>query len=88
VKRYVSQLGWPIGVFVVVMVAWHLATKIFEIPAYILPDPLRVLGAGLEKRANLFSAVRVSAATSLSSAASCTPSGPPPSPWRGPATTT
>ncbi len=61
-KRYLSQLGWPIGVFVVVMVAWHLATKIFEIPAYILPDPLRVLGAGLEKRANLFSAVRISAA--------------------------
>ena len=61
-KRFLLQLGWPVGVFVVVLLAWHFGTKIFEVPAYILPDPLRVLSAGIEKRDNLFSAVRISAA--------------------------
>ena len=60
-KRFLSQLGWPVGVFVAVLVLWYCGTKIFEVPAYILPDPIRVISVGWEKRDNLLSAVRISA---------------------------
>ena len=60
-KRFLSQLGWPVGVFIAVLALWYLGTKLFEVPAYILPDPLRVISAGWEKRDNLLTAVRISA---------------------------
>jgi len=60
-KRTLAQFGWPLGVFAAVIVLWHLSTRSFGIPAYILPDPLRVLSAGWERRQSLLLAVKTSA---------------------------
>jgi NitT/TauT family transport system permease protein len=59
--RWLANLGWPLAVLAVVLVLWHVGTRLFEVPAYIVPGPLQVLSSGWEKRSNLMQSVQISA---------------------------
>ena len=65
-KRFLVHGAWPLGVLVVVVMAWQAATASLGIPPYILPGPSRVLAAAVERHENLLLAVRVSAVAASS----------------------
>ncbi len=60
-KTVLKEWGWPLAVFVTVLFGWGGACQFFKIPAYILPGPLAVLHAVIERRDNLWFAFQVTA---------------------------
>lgn len=56
----------PVAFFVIVVVAWQLATTIWEIPAYLVPGPQRVFESAREHAAELLSATWLTGAGALS----------------------
>lgn len=59
-RRVLAFVGPPAAVFVLFLAVWHAATVRFEIPAYLLPSPVKVLE---ELRANGETLVRATALT-------------------------
>ena len=64
-KRFLTHAAWPIGVFVLVLLLWQGATVVFKIPPYVLPGPLRVIEAGMDRHESLLKAVRISAVAAI-----------------------
>ncbi len=64
-KRFLGDAAWPMTVLVLVLLLWHGATVAFKIPAYVLPDPLRVIEAGMDRHESLAKAVRISAVAAV-----------------------
>jgi len=64
-KRFLTDAAWPIGVFVLVLLLWQGATVAFKIPPYVLPGPLRVIEAGIDRHESLLKAVRISAVAAI-----------------------
>ncbi|MGD9722982.1 MAG: ABC transporter permease [Pirellulales bacterium] len=68
-KRFAAWL-WeaalpPVALFAVVILAWQGATALFEVPAYLVPSPARVLGAAREHARDLASAAATTAGGAL-----------------------
>ncbi len=59
-KKFLGMAVWPAGVLVLVVGLWWGATVAFGIPAYVLPDPWRVVEAGWDRKESLFNAVKIS----------------------------
>jgi NitT/TauT family transport system permease protein len=53
--------AWPVAVFLAVIFGWGDACHLFKIPPYILPGPMAVLNAVIERRESLWFAFRVTA---------------------------
>ena len=52
--RWLVQMALPpVGFFALVVLGWHAATTLWEIPAYLVPSPERVLAAAREHAADL-----------------------------------
>ena len=64
-KRFLTHAAWPIGVLVLVLLLWQGATVVFKIPPYVLPGPLRVIEAGIDRHESLLKAVRISAVAAI-----------------------
>jgi NitT/TauT family transport system permease protein len=60
-KKALHSFLWPLGVFVAVLALWHGACIVFRIPGYILPAPLAVWTAVIERHENLLNAFRITA---------------------------
>lgn len=55
----------PAAFFAVVVAAWQAATSLWEIPAYLVPGPERVVGAAREHLADLIAAMQLTGAGAL-----------------------
>lgn len=69
-KRTASQfllqvVAPPLATFAIVLVLWHLATVVLSIKAYILPSPLAVARAAIDKRGELLGATMLTARGAL-----------------------
>ena len=61
----VREVVPPVGLFVLVVVAWQLATTMFAIPRYLLPGPKLVFDAAVAQRHTLLTAMWLTASGAL-----------------------
>ncbi len=54
-----TWLGPPVGLFVLVLTVWQLATTLFRVPAYLFPTPAAVWQIAREQRADLMQALLI-----------------------------
>ena len=52
-QDWLVAVGWIVGVALVGVFAWHSAVEIFDLPKLLLPKPIQVLGAAIDRRAEL-----------------------------------
>jgi NitT/TauT family transport system permease protein len=55
----------PVAIFALVVVAWQMATTLWQIPSYLVPSPARVITAAREHAGDLVSASAVTAGGAL-----------------------
>lgn len=63
-RSTLARLAVPLvglGTFLLILLLWHLATVVFTIPKFLLPQPLEVLAAIRAEPARLWGALRITA---------------------------
>lgn len=59
ITRIASWLGPPLGLFLAVLLCWHLGTTLSKVPVYLFPKPVQVYQAAIEHRSELSRALLV-----------------------------
>jgi len=68
-REHLVRLIAPIGLAVLLLAAWQLAVAIYDVPAYLVPSPLRIARTMIEDRELLLASLWVTTAIALTALA-------------------
>ena len=68
-REHVLRLVAPIALAIVLLAAWQLAVTLYDVPAYLVPSPLRIGQTMIEDRALLLGSLWVTAKIALTALA-------------------